>query len=355
MTRKNKHKARIAMHSTNTTHTYTPKPRPVATFHPSTVNTKDEAVLDLFQMHTYCRPAGSAAETAFCKRYLDGLPGMTIDEKGNRILYIPNGDGTRSRVLWSSHTDTVHSAKDGPSQKLTYGGGILSLGQSATSACLGADCTAGVWLMREMILREVPGLYIFHAAEEVGGIGSAHIATKTPELLEDIDYAIAFDRRGTTSVITHQGARCASDAFGLALVAQLSSKTHSYQLDTGGTFTDTANYTDLIPECTNISVGYYNAHTSAEYLDVTFLVHLLEKLCTLDLTTLPVERKAGEYDYKYASRFDRFDNYPYTSSNVTDTMEDLVFNNSYAVAQMLEELGVTVDEVAAYIAHTNTH
>jgi len=329
-----------------------PKPQRVASVTPREIDLSDPAVAELFAMHTYCRPAGSDTEAAFCKRFIDCIPGVTIDAKGNRIVTIHNEDGSRPRVLWSSHTDTVH-AKPGR-QKLAYGAGMLSLGTSSmdSSSCLGADCTAGVWLMCQMIDRLVPGLYIFHAAEEIGGIGSSHIAIKTPELLDGIDYAIAMDRRGTTSVITHQGARCASTKFAEALAAQLSTSQHTFQLDSGGTFTDTANYTDLVPECTNISVGYYSAHSSAEYLDVPFLLHLLERLCQIDLTTLPVVRVPGDDGYDYS----RFGHYPTTPSRraySTMTLEDLVYDHPNAAARILEELGITSDDFEQYIYSVN--
>lgn len=304
------------------------------------------AVGEMFMMHTYCRPAGSKTEAEFCREYLDSLPGMTKDSVGNRILSLPNKDGSPSRILWSSHTDTVHS-KDGM-QRLAYGAGLLSLSSNATSSCLGADCTVGVWMMRQMILRNVPGLYIFHAAEEVGGVGSRHIATKTPQLLDGIDYAIALDRRDTCSVITHQGSRCASDEFGTALARQLTTKTMTFKLDTGGTFTDTANYTEIVPECTNLSVGYFNAHTSAEYLDVTFAQGLLERLCMIDPTTLPVQRIPGEDDYRHGYYSDP--GFPWKSSDKAPTsLEDLVYDNSQAAAALLDDLGITAEDFQQYI------
>lgn len=277
------------------------------------------AVIELIQMHTYCRPAGSKSEAAFNKRYLDCIPGMTIDQKGNRILRI---GGDEVRVLWSSHTDTVHR-KSG-SQRVVYGGGMLSLAAGSESSCLGADCTVGVWLMIQMIRKKVPGLYIFHAGEEVGGIGSNYIATETPDLLKGIDYAIAFDRRGTSSVITHQGNRCCSDTFATALADQLG---RPFALDTTGTFTDTANYTDVVPECTNLSVGYYGAHTSSEVLDVSFAVHLLKRLLRLDVASLPVMRDPSVDTLRWGRR--------------GNTLYDLVFDHPDIAARMLSEFGIT--------------
>jgi hypothetical protein len=303
-------------------------------------------VLELLQMLTYCRPAHSKTEAAFCAKYIDILPGCTTDKVGNRIVTV----GVHPHILWSSHTDTVHHEEG--KQRVMYGDGVITLHPEAKASCLGADCTTGVWLMRQMIARGVPGLYIFHAAEEIGGIGSDHIADTTPHLLDGIDYAIAFDRRGTTSVVTHQmGRRCASETFANYLADVLSTKHNTFKPDSGGTFTDTANYTALVPECTNISVGYTGAHSSSEAQDVRFLLRLRDTLCTAfaDGVTLPVERVPGR-DERDAYGYGHFaSSTSMRRVNTLDDMEDLVFNNPWAVSQMLEELGVTPDELAAYI------
>jgi hypothetical protein len=47
-----------------------------------------------------------------------------------------------------------------------------------------------------------------------------------------------------------------------------------YAPDNTGSFTDTANYVRLIPECTNVSVGYDHEHGPSEVLDVVHLVAL---------------------------------------------------------------------------------
>jgi hypothetical protein len=306
---------------------------------PTKAATVSSAIQELLDMHTYCRPSGSVTEAEFCKRYLDTIPGAVIDAKGNRLVIV--GADPSPKVLWSSHFDTVHR-HDGY-QGVVYGDGILTLSplSSSTSSCLGADCTAGVWLMMQMIRSGVPGLYIFHTAEEIGGFGSSFIANKTPHLLDGIDYAIAFDRKGTNSVITHQGSRCASDGFATALGAYLSNKTYQLGPDDGGTFTDTANYTDLVPECTNVSVGYCHAHTSMERLDVRFLVHLRNKLCSpeFDVTMLPVLRDPRE---------DELESFWRPGERDYD-MVDMIADNPSAIADLLEDLGITYDEVSQYV------
>lgn len=321
-------------------------------------------IMELLKMHTYCRPSGSVTEREFCEKYLDSIPGMVTDAEDNRIIHV--GDTVANPVLWSSHTDTVHH-KAG-TQKVTYGDGILTLSEGSMSSCLGADCTVGVWIMRQMILANVPGVYIFHSAEEIGGRGSRHIAHATPDLIRGLKYAIAFDRKGTHSVITHQMSRCASDEFGRALAKALGSP---YTLDTGGTFTDTANYTEIIPECTNISVGYYNQHYSEEYLDVSFALHVLNQVLQLDVSTLPAVRDpsvADQWDDGYG--WGRFCDglgsaYPGYSSTSTKhgkksyavdphaTLEDLVWDNPEVAAIMLETAGFTADDFRECLAEYN--
>lgn len=240
----------------------------------------------LMAMLRYRRPAGSKTEKAFIREFLEPL-GVERDAFGN--LHKRIGDAP---VLWSSHTDTVHS--QGGMQRLEVEGNIVKA--AGASNCLGADCTTGVWLMAEMIQAGVPGLYVFHREEEMGGGGSDFIARKTPGLLAGIHYAIAFDRMGTSSIITHQaGGRCCSDAFAVSLSEGLGLGMH---LDDGGTFTDTANYVDLVGECTNISVGYKNQHRATETQDIAFALSLRDALLCLDLGRLVSHRSPGEIEYR---------------------------------------------------------
>lgn len=231
------------------------------------------------EMLTYMRPAGSKAEKRFIKKFIRPL-GAEPDGFGNYWFVL----GKDTKVLWSSHTDTVH--RQGGYQEITAKDGLIS---AVGSNCLGADCTTGVWLMRQMILAKVPGVYVFHRQEECGGVGSNFIAKTRPEILDTIDYAIAFDRKGNKSVITHQmGQRCASEAFVRSIAPMLPNG--DYESDDGGTFTDTANYMDFIPECTNISVGYLAQHTPKETQDVRHLIDLAKCMIAFDETKLVAAR-----------------------------------------------------------------
>jgi|KBSMisStandDraft_5_1062788.scaffolds.fasta_scaffold14342_2 hypothetical protein len=248
----------------------------------------------LADMLSYCRPHNSKTERGFIGKYLTPV-GVKFDKKGNAHKII--GDAP---VIWSSHTDTVHDKKG--MHKVVYWvdkDGDTYLGTD-TGSCLGADDTAGIWIMLNMIKAKIPGHYIFHRGEECGGVGSRWIAQETKELLKSMRFAIAFDRRDLKSIITHQGSKkCCSDEFAKALAEQIGM---GHECDATGAWTDTAAYTDNIAECTNISVGYFNAHSKMEKLNIDYLFKLRDAMCKIDVTKFVAVRKPGDNSYRYSGR-----------------------------------------------------
>lgn len=304
-------------------------------------------------IHRCRRKHESYCESYIIKKLLMPLEGAQYDDFGNVIVKI-NGIG--DNIMWACHTDTVHRA-DGAQRVVLKVDGTLVLSGSSSN-CLGADCGAGMWLMREMILAGKPGLYVFHRGEECGGLGSRWIAANTPELVKEIKACISLDRRGIDSVITKQSAARCSNEFADSLIAALDM---GYEKDTGGTFTDSASYVSLIGECTNISVGYYNQHTSKEELDTKHLVALRHKLVSLDTTKLVFKLQPGEGENNLNSDFSWWKMYPYYRSMEEETEEKksidkereieeqhmvkLLEKFPEASAAALLELGVTYDEL----------
>ncbi len=238
----------------------------------------------LLQILELRRGDQTKTENEFANALLESLKddGAQMDQFGNVWLVI----GDSPNIMWSCHTDTV--TKDGGRQNLKWNGDILALNQGKPGQCLGADDGAGLWLLLEMIKVKKPGLYIFHRAEEVGRLGSKFISGKTPDLLKGIEIAIAFDRRGTDSIITHQsGRRSCSDKFADALGTALGT---NFKKDPTGSYTDTYSYVDQVAECTNVSVGYQKEHGPLETLDVAHLFRLRAALLAMDASTLPVDR-----------------------------------------------------------------
>jgi hypothetical protein len=256
------------------------------------------------EMLTYKRPAGTDTEEQFIRKYV-APTGAEPDRFGNYILRIGGAP-----IAWCAHTDTVHRTPG--RQRLRVRNGIASVRQRRPKTvvrkvgktwhssldygeCLGADDTTGVWLMLEMIRANVPGLYLFHRGEEIGCQGSGYIATHTPDLLDGILYAISFDRRGTDSIVTHQLMhRTASDEFAWSLSDAIGLEMVP---DDTGVFTDSNEYAHIVPECTNVSVGYDQQHTAHETQDLAFVAKLRDRMCKIDLSRLVVEREPALPDY----------------------------------------------------------
>jgi hypothetical protein len=77
-----------------------------------------------------------------------------------------------------------------------------------------------------------------------------------------------------------------------------------YSPDDTGVYTDTAEFTDDIPECTNISVGYYNEHGDRENLDIVHFAALATACVMLDWENLPTDRDPTVPEYKGYGKYD---------------------------------------------------
>lgn len=258
-------------------------------------------VTDLYSMLTYMRPHYSGYEEAFITRFLKPLE-MRMDSYGNIFKRVGEAP-----IAWSCHTDTVHR-KGGVQYIARDDKQIVRLAKKEKlSNCLGADDTAGVWLMTQMIKAEVPGLYMFHRGEEEGCKGSKHVADKTPKLLDGIKFVVALDRRDVDNVITFQaGQRCCSEDFAKSISEQLNAYTPAagalkYKADPTGMYTDSASYVDIVGECTNLSVGYFGQHGFNESLDLNHIVKMYDALVRVDVNKLVAKRVAGTKENRFAS------------------------------------------------------
>lgn len=241
----------------------------------------------LREMLEYRRPARSHTEAEFIARYIDTIPGVYADNYGNRIL-INKG----ARVMISCHTDSVHRMDGKQAVRISHDG-VASLARSERlSNCLGADDAAGVYAVLRMIEAGVTGVsYVFHRDEESGGRGSAWLAREYPDWVKAFDVCLALDRRGTKDVIVSQSyGKCASPEFAAGLAKELGMG----HAAADGIFTDSASYMDLIPECSNLSIGYQYEHSTRETLDTGYLEGVIERLITVDWSRVPVARMAGD-------------------------------------------------------------
>lgn len=243
------------------------------------VNSKAKPV-SLEKMLTYRRAHNSPGEKRFVKDYIMPLKPHIVATPDREpmafFVYVGN-----SNIMFTAHVDTVHMKTDEMWQKVYIKDGRYC---KKDNQPLGSDDASGVWLLINMIHAGVPGIYAFFRGEERGGIGSSYCAEHCKELFEGVKCAIAFDRRGTKSIITHQGGgRGCSDKFANSLASILKM---GHKCDTSGVYTDTAEFFDLIPNCTNVSVGYDREHSKEETQEIVYIEKLRDALIAADWTQL---------------------------------------------------------------------
>ena len=268
------------------------------------VDLQSEDVKLLKEIHSYKRVHESSAEADFIDTYIKTIPGIQCDAEENYYVRI----GEKSSVLWSSHIDTVHN-EEGYQEVVVTKDDMLVVDHTKENSgnCLGADDGAGMFIMFKMIEAGIPGLYVFHRNEESGADGSRYIASEegrnAENLLEGIDFAIAFDRKDYDSVITHQyWYRTASDEFAKSFAKVVDIP--KMGPDSTGVFTDTENYTSIVSECTNISVGYFRQHGPMESLDLRFIIYLKDQIIkNWDESKLVKKRDPAAKVYARNSRY----------------------------------------------------
>jgi len=228
--------------------------------------------------------------------------GMQKDTHGNYFIEIGE-----SKTMFCAHLDTYcyehkrvwHIIKD---NKISTDG----------TTTLGADDKAGVVIMIKMIEAGVPGLYYFFRGEEgvtspTGTWGSKEALKSYKEKFQTYDRCVAFDRRDDNNIIIQQlYGECCSLEFAQALVKDLGEYNLRYYEDDTGMWCDSAVFMDIIPECTNVSVGYDDEHTFRESQDIDHLEKLTNACIKIKWEDLPTKRDpstvstgVGRYKYDY--------------------------------------------------------
>ncbi|CAB4138767.1 Peptidase M28 [uncultured Caudovirales phage] len=324
----------------------------------------------LIDILSWRRPHDSQAEQQFTDEYLmplirhPNVTGFNVDGFGN-IWVAVGPDAFEAPLLFSCHIDTVSSA--GGRQAIGWSRteqDVLQLISKKAGRSLGADDGAGLWLLLEMMDANVAGQYVFHRGEEKGRLGSLYVARNEPWRLDKVQACIAFDRRDHDNLITHQmGERGCSTSFATSLIDSLLIASNGqllYREDDTGSYTDSYSYFDLVPECTNLSIGYDGEHGPRETLDVAHVWRLRQAIVQADLGGLSIERDPTASAISYLDEtYDRFGDwrdwrqptktsyrdFAPTSSAADDWDEladllALVCNYPDQVAEMLQDLGI---------------
>jgi len=253
---------------------------------------------------------------------------FTRDEYGNYFVKV--GD---SKSLFVSHLDVVSKQKL-KINKISYQKEEHEFVKTDGFTILGADDKTGVVIMLNMIDNNVSGTYYFMIGEEVGTVGSGLLYKEKGELLSTFDRCVAFDRKSYGSIINRQmGEYCCSDEFVNSLVNEFSNNGMEFKADPYGVWTDSALFMGTIPECTNLSVGYFNEHHYEEEQDITYMLQLADVVTKINWESLPTVRIKKSFDteepnentviegerlpiYKLQTIFDEIDDLIYDSTGL---------------------------------------
>ena len=181
------------------------------------------------------------------------------DKEKRNFVYVP---GTRKdRVVLAAHADTVwdklYFGYDNVGQGLVFENGIYS--GKKNDFGIGADDRAGcaiLWLLKDM-----GHSLLITDGEETGRIGSFHLKDNFTDLYNELNehsYMVQFDRRNAKDY------KC----YRLPVTKEFKEFIES---ETNYTDAGVTAFTDIVTLCNkicgvNLSVGYYNEHSSDEIL-----------------------------------------------------------------------------------------
>jgi len=229
---------------------------------------------------------------------------VTVDEHHN-VMAVRGTPENGFYPLLNAHGDTVqddldefltHNVRYDAEKNILHGRDMFMLG---------CDDKAGMALILIAAkYSDCPLKVLFTVEEEIGCNG---IKSVDPSFYDDVAFAITLDRKGSGDIIdTYGGRLMAPKAFVNALI-EIGGRFDHELKPSHGSFADTfyiSNYCIAV----NMSTGYYNAHSTRDYIDIGEAMKILEtvsRCITEDFPTL--ENIAVNYEIppaqdRYGSR-----------------------------------------------------
>lgn len=217
-----------------------------------------------------------------------------------------NGDGFLYAkgdvpVLLVAHLDTVHKLK---CTEIVEKDGKLSSPQG-----IGGDDRCGVFMIMN-IVKELHCSVLLCEDEEIGGKGAGKFC-KTPNIKNlDVNYMIEFDRKGSNDAVFYS---CDNKDFEKFVCSNTGFK-FAY-----GSFSDISKLAPAAKiAAVNLSCGYYNAHTTNEYVVYDEMMHTIEMAIKLINAKCekPFEYIEKKYSFDNFSLFDK--DYRYSIGHSVD-------------------------------------
>lgn len=219
--------------------------------------------------------------------------------KTHKDCFVISGDGYVYAqgdfpVLLVAHMDTVH-------KKLPT---IISYNKTKKTLSspngIGGDDRCGIYMVLEVV-KKYNCSVLFTEDEEIGCVGAEKfIQTELAKELE-FNYIIEFDRKGKNDAVFYD---CENFEFEEFI-------TENFFKTAWGSFSDISRLAPFFGcAAVNLSCGYYNAHTTNEYVVVPEMMTVIDEACKiLERTTDEDKFEYIEAKYSYYDDYDYYDNY----------------------------------------------
>jgi hypothetical protein len=219
---------------------------------------------------------------SICKMSQKELKDHVVRELTKTHKEIYSGDGYvyaqgAFPVLLVAHMDTVHKSLPKVIHFSTSNA-TLSSPQG-----IGGDDRCGVFMIFEVIKRFNCSV-LFCEDEEIGGVGAKKFIKTDLAKTLSFNYAIEFDRKGKKDAVFYD---CDNEDFEEFI-------TKDFYKTAYGSFSDISIVAPFLKcAAVNLSCGYYNAHTTDEYVVITEMIASINAACNiLERTT-----EADKFEY----------------------------------------------------------
>lgn len=251
------------------------------------------------------------------------------------FLYVK---GTNSNVLLTAHMDTVHEPQ-GRICKNIYEyhdkknkRHILSSPQG-----IGGDDRCGIYAILNILENtDFRPYIIFCEDEEVGGVGSAKFCKTNlaDDVADNVSFMVEIDRANATDAVFYDEVNMEFQRFILDTTGNK---------DAYGSFSDICNLSEeTLVSSFNISCGYYNAHTTDEYVVMEELEECIKRVIKLLEANKAEDIKYTYEPFNYYKVNYGWDNYGYGYSNSSKDDDD----NYYEIQFLYHDTNTGKDDIA---------
>ena len=205
---------------------------------------------------------------------------VSLDAMGN--IYTKNKIAGNNRILLNAHMDTVGSGWPESSIatiKQPAGQPDDILIRSSNGILLGGDDKNGVamCLMQITSDSQLPLSALFTVSEEAGCEGSEFAMRHHSAFFDDVIFCLTIDRMGKNDIII---SNCDVDLCSQKFVDLLTDIGSTIGMTTeNGSISDVSNIVSALHiNGINLSSGYYNAHSSAEYTNINHFLEIYKNI-----------------------------------------------------------------------------